>query len=273
MKIRRNMFLEVSREKISSGGFSKNIILNKTFNVAFENSCIRDTTNIKDFQLHVKNKNLYVLVEGETVYIKMMTLPIAKKYLINDMIKNELRYYYKDIDHIAFTYKLISKDKFNMEILVFCLKGNSLDILKNCIDNNINLKKINLIQFCFKNYYSNKIHEKNYILIFYYDYNLYFSICCDNEIVANNIISVKELGIRKFSYVINEFLEQYNDYTALCKKIYYANIKEVNDKETNNKDLDNETIEIEEFTYLELPKVILDNLKREELVKYMITKG
>ena len=53
------------------------------------------------------------------------------------MIKNELRYYYKDIDHIAFTYKLIKKDKINMEILVFCLKGNKLDILENSIDNNI----------------------------------------------------------------------------------------------------------------------------------------
>ena len=53
----------------------------------------------------------------------MVTLPLVKKYLINDLIKNELRYYYKDIDHIAFTYKLIKKDKLNMEILVFCLKG------------------------------------------------------------------------------------------------------------------------------------------------------
>ncbi len=109
------------------------------------------------------------------------------------MIKNELRYYYKDINHIAFTYKLIKKDKFNMEILVFCIKGNNLDILENSIDNNINLKKVNLIQFCFKNYYASKINEKNYILVFYYNCNLYFLICCNNEIVANNIINIKEL--------------------------------------------------------------------------------
>ncbi|MGH4138013.1 hypothetical protein [Clostridium sp.] len=273
MKIRRNMFLEVSNNKILIAGFSKNIILNKAFNIAFQNSYIKDIANIKDFQLHIKNKNLYVLVEGETVYIKMMTLPTVKKHQINDMIKNELRYYYKDIDHIAFTYKLKSKDKFNMEILVFCLQGNSLDILKNCIDNNINLKKINLIQFCFKNYYSDKIHESDYILVFYYDCNLYSLICCDNEIVANNIISVNELAIIKFSYVMNEFLEQYNDYALRCKKIYYANIKELNVKELDSIALDNEAIGIEELTYLKLPKVILDNLKQEELVKYMIKKG
>lgn len=268
MIIRRNMLLEVSKDKISTVGFSKNKILNKVLSIGLQNPGIKDITNIKDFQLHIKNKNLYVLVEGETVYIKMMTLPTAKKYLINDMIKNELRYYYKDIDHIAFTYKLIRKDKFNMEILVFCLKGNSLDVLKNCIDNNISLKKINLIQFCFKNYYSDKIHESDYILIFYYDGNLYFLICCDNQIVANNIVNVNELAIIKFSYVMNEFLEQYNDYALRCKKIYYANLKEL-----NNKELDDETLNVEELTYLGLPKVILDSLKREELVKYMITKG
>ena len=82
-----------------------------------------DGRDIKDFEMDIRNKNLYVLVEGETIYIKMITLPLVKKYLINDLIKNELRYYYKDIDHIAFTYKLIKKDKFNMEILVFCHKG------------------------------------------------------------------------------------------------------------------------------------------------------
>ena len=149
-----------------------------------------DESSIKDFQRDIWNKNLYVLVEGETVYIKMITLPLVKKYLINDMIKNELRYYYKDIDHIAFTYKLIKKDKINMEILVFCHKGNNLDILESCIDNNINLKKVSLIQFCFKDYYCNKINEKNYILVFYYNCYLYFLICHNDEIVANTIISM-----------------------------------------------------------------------------------
>ena len=46
--------------------------------------------------------------------------------------------------------------------------------------------------------------------------------------MANNIISVKELLLFKFSNVMNEFLEQYNDYAKLCKKIYYANIEELN---------------------------------------------
>lgn len=258
MKIRRNMFLEVSAERISGIEFSKNIILNRIVNIACENAYYKDTPNIKDFEMDIRNKNLYILVEGETIYIKMVTLPIVKKNLINDLIKNELRYYYKDIDHISFTYKLIKKDKFNMEVLVFCLSGNNLDILENCIDNNINLKKVNLIQFCFKNYYSNKINEKNYILVFYYNCVLYFLICHNNEIMANNLIRVKDLLTFKFSYVMNEFLDKYNDYAKLCKKIYYVNIEGLN---------------IEEFKYLKLPMVILENSKREELVKYIITKG
>ena len=145
-----------------------------------------------------------------------------------------------------------------MEILVFCLKGNNLDILESSIDNNIIIKKVNLIQFCFKNYYSNIINVKNYILVFYYNYNLYFLICHNDEIVANNIISGNELLLVKFSYIMNEFLEQYNDYTNLCEKIYYSNIEELN---------------IDNFKYLALAHQILDELKREVLLKYIIAKG
>ena len=258
MKFRKNMFLEVSAQRISGIEFSKNIILNRAVKIAFENTYYKDNSNIKDFQTDIKNKNLYVLVEGETVYIKMVTLPLVKKYLINDMIKNELRYYYKDIEHIAFTYKLIKEDKFNMEILVFCLKGNKLDILENSINNNICLKKVNLIQFCFKNYYANKMHMKNYVFVFYYNYNLYFLICSNDEIVVNNVINTKDLLLFKFSNVMNDFLEQYNDYAKLCEKIYYSNIEE---------------LDIDEFEYLGLNYQILDNLKREELLKYIIVRG
>lgn len=258
MKFRKNMFLEISAERISGIEFSKNIILNRINNLAYKNRYYKDIPNIKDFEIYIRNKNLYVLVEGERVYIKKVTLPLVKKYLINELIKNELRYYYKDIDHIAFTYKLIKKHKNNMEILVYCLKGNNLNILENCIDNNISLKKVNLIQFCFKNYYCKKIHDKNYILVFYYNCNLYFLICHNDEIVVNTITNVGDLLLFKFSYEMNEFLEQYYEYAKSCKKIYYANIQQLN---------------IKEFKYLTLSHVILEDIKREELLKYIIIKG
>jgi|GEM_PF-1060533 len=258
MKLRTNMFLEVSPERISGIEFFKHNFLNRTINITKGDTYYKDRHNIKDFKIDIKNKNLYILVEGETVYIKMVTLPIVKKYLINDMIKNELRYYYKDIDHIAFTYKLIKEDKFNMELLVFCLKGNNLDILENSIENNINLKKVNLIQFCFNNYYSNKINVKNYILVIYYNFNLYFLICSNNEIVANNIVNIHEEPQFEFSHLMNDFLEQYNDYAKQSEKIYYANTKQ---------------LDINEFKYIALPHQILDELKREELLKYIIVKG
>ena len=258
MKVRKNMFLEVSHQKISGIEFSKHMIMNRVNNIDYGNTYHKDTPNIKGFQIYIKNKNLYVLIEGETVYIRLVTLPIVKKYVINDMIKNELRYYYKDIDHISFTYKLIKENKVNMEILVFCLKGNNLDILENSIDNNVILKKVNLTQFCFKNYYSNKINVRNYIMVFYYNHNLYFLICNNNEIVANNIINVKEILLCEFSYLMNEFLEQYNDYAKSCEKIYYSNVGK---------------LDIDEFRYLALSHQILDELEREELLKYIIVKG
>ncbi|MCB2291978.1 hypothetical protein LGK95_00300 [Clostridium algoriphilum] len=258
MKFRKNMLLEVSPQRIEGIEFSKQTMLSKTINFLQKNKYYKDILDIKDFKLDIKNKNLYILVEGETVYIKMVTLPLVKKYQINDIIKNELRYYYKDIDHMAFTYKLIKEDKINMELLVFCLKGNNLDILENSIENNINLRKINLIQFCFKEYCSTKINVKSYILVFYYNSNLYFLICNNNEIVANNIVNIEELHQFEFSYLMNNFLEQYNDYVKLSEKIYYVNINALN---------------IDELEYVSLPHQILDEVSRKELLKYIIIKG
>jgi hypothetical protein len=258
MKFRRNMFLEVSNEKILGIEFSKNVILNKVQRISALNTYYKDFQSIEDFEAHIKNKNLYILVEGETVYIKKITVPMVRKYFIVDMIKNELRYYYKEIDHIAFTYKIIKQDKLNMEILVFCLKGDNLDVLKNSINNNINLKKVKIIQICFKDYYSSKINEKNYVLVFYYNTNLYFTICASGEIVANYSILVKELILFKYAYVMNEFLEKYNDYSKLCRNIYYANIKGLNISEFKNPALSNQ---------------ILSDLKREQLLQYILVKG
>jgi hypothetical protein len=258
MKFKANMLLEVSTQRISGREFSKGIFVNKLGNISDEPDYYKNIGSMKDFKVDIKNKNLYVLVEGETVYIKLLTLPTVKKCLINDLIKNELRYYYKDIGHIAFTYKIIKKDKINMEILVFCLKGNKLNILESSIDNRVNLKKINLIQFCFKNYYSKKILEENYILIFYYNCNLYFLLCYNDEIVANTIVYTDDFKLSNFKSQMNEFLEQYNIYAKASKKIYYANIEEFN---------------ISEFNYLGLPYEVLGSLKKDDLLKYIIIKG
>lgn len=258
MKFRRNMILEVSAEKISAMEFSKRIILNSVNNIICKNTYQKDTPNIKDFVIDIRNKNLYVLIEGEAIYIKMVTLPLVKKHQINDLVKNELRYYYKDIDHISFTYKLIKKDKHNMGIMVFCLSGNNLDILEGCVENNINLKKVSAIQFCFKNYYCNKINVENYIFVFYYNCILYLLICHNDEIVANTIIRIVDLLLFKFSYAMNEFLDKYNDHAKLSQKIYYANVEGLN---------------IEGFGYNSLPVVILEHINREQLLKYLIIKG
>jgi hypothetical protein len=258
MKFKTNMFLEVCSQRITGREFTKNIIANKLGSISEELDYYKNFGSMKNFKIDIKNKNLYVLVEGETVYIKLLTLPTVKKYLINDLIKNELRYYYKNIDHIAFTYKIIKKDKINMEILVFCLKGNKLDILQNSIDNKVNLKKVNLIQFSFKNYYSKQIHEKNYILIFYYNCNLYFLICYNDEIVANTIIYTDDFKLSCFSSQMNEFLEKYNAFAKASKKIYYANVEGFN---------------IPQFNYLGLPYEVLGSLKKDDFLEYIIIKG
>ena len=62
----------------------------------------------------------------------------------------------------------------------------------------------------------------------------------------------------EFSQVMDDFLELYNDNAKLCEMIYYSDVEELG---------------IDKFEYLGLSHKILDTLKREELIKYIIVKG
>ena len=67
MKLRRNMFLEVSTDKtsginrISGMEFSKNTLFNKALKDNYTDTFLNTTLNIKDFEINIRDKNLYIL--------------------------------------------------------------------------------------------------------------------------------------------------------------------------------------------------------------------
>ena len=58
MKFRKNIFLEITQQKISSIEFSKYLIFNKLYNISNKNTYYKDDSNAKKFQIDIKNKNL-----------------------------------------------------------------------------------------------------------------------------------------------------------------------------------------------------------------------
>lgn len=84
-------------------------------------------------KIDLKKKRLYLLIEGEELFIRMMTIPKVSKDKIYSMIKSELEYYFKSIKEIVFTYTITGINNKNIELLVFCINADKLSLLKNFV--------------------------------------------------------------------------------------------------------------------------------------------
>lgn len=60
--------------------------------------------------VNMEKRKLYLILEGERVYAKFITLPrINSKNKINEIIKNELIYEFSDIDNILYSYDIFKE--------------------------------------------------------------------------------------------------------------------------------------------------------------------
>ncbi|MCY6483743.1 hypothetical protein OW763_05190 [Clostridium aestuarii] len=251
--LKRDVILKISKNNIVSMKLrtERNILKNKrrAGKLIFE--------NLKDLEVCIKNRNVYVLVEGEEVYIKYMVVPKVDKYKLDVIVENQLVYLYGNkADKIFYTYTIWNDKGNELEVLVFCINCDNLKVLEKCINNKI--KSINLIQFNFLNYFNKCILEKNYVLIFNFNKDTYLLGICRKKIVANKIIKFNNkkctLIIEGFNYIIDK-LSIYN-----CKitKIYSANFNEEQFKkyiESQNK-----------FKYVELGGIKDDGLIKSFIV-------
>lgn len=158
---------------------------------------------LEDIKVDLKNKSLFLIIHGEEVYVKYMTLPKVKKEKLYLLIKNELNYRFKKIDNIMFTYEVFKDNGTNLELIVFCLNWNKSDLVKQCVKNGGEIKGIYPVQFHILNNYRRKIKEKSYIFIFLMESNLYFLGCRDDKIIGNSLC--KEYNREKFMDELEKF--------------------------------------------------------------------
>lgn len=179
------------------------------------------TSDMEKIKITLKNKNVFILIEDEEIHIKYLKLPKVNDKSLNMIIKNQLLYSYgKKAEEIIYTYFICNKDKADIKIAVFCINGEKLKWLKNC-NGNFNLKKINLIQSCYIDYFHRYVIEENYIIMFKHNLKFYIVALVNDKIIANKIISSVEYDgiVDGLNYVISKASE----YSNVIKKIYYCN--------------------------------------------------
>jgi hypothetical protein len=150
-------------------------------------------------------------------------LPKIKEAALYDLIKSELFYYFKDIDSLVFNYKIIKVHKSKIDLLVFCINERKINFMKKCLNTNIKIEGVYLIQFSFLNYFKLKIKEKNYGFVFIYRENLYFLYCIENKLVHNIVykISTNSTELKKLLY---NFMQNSKIlYDKEVSKVYFAN--------------------------------------------------
>lgn len=166
----------------------------------------------------IKSKKLYVLIEGEEVYIKELIIPKVKGKKINKILNNELLYEFNSLEDILYCYKIKNKNKRNMNILMFCVNIYDKLYVKKILNNKFNVKGIYLVQFVILNYYMKYIKENKFKFLLKYKDYIYFIVCDKDKIIYNSVIKEderKNILIKK--ELLKEEFKMYNKiYCVFC---------------------------------------------------------
>jgi len=200
--IKRTGILEIGEQYLLYKNLFEKGLIGKINNKKIDRIEIK-AKYLEDIKADLKNKSLFLVIHGEEVYVKYMTLPKVKKEKLYLLIKNELNYRFKKIDNIMFTYEVFKDNGTNLELIVFCLNWNKSDLVKECVKKGGKIKGIYPVQFHVLNNYRRKIKEKNYIFIFFIENNLYFLGCRDDKIIGNSLC--KKYDREKFMDEMEKF--------------------------------------------------------------------
>lgn len=191
----------------------------------------------------IKTKKLHVILEGEEIYIKKIILPKTRKKYIENLIKNELSLYFKNIEDMIFDYLIFMEIGTTLEIMVFYINTENCSFFQDYKLNLKNLKSIDLIQFVMLKHFKNQIHKENYIFICLHNDSLYFILCNKNIVIANSVYKNYK-SYNSLEKLYNNFEGKYLSISSeKIEEIYFANFS---DKKDISKFF------MEEHTYIDL---------------------
>lgn len=172
----------------------------------------------------LKRNSVYILIENEEIYTRLITVPKFRKWRLYNIIENEIKYYFNNNSNMSYNYSVLYSDKNKTKVIVACINTNNIDSLKKKLIK-CRIISLNLIQICFLDYFKKYINDNSFIFLFAYNSSLYVLGCIENVIISNNII--KNIDFNNMDAdIIKDFLincrDIYMEYEF--SSIYYANI-------------------------------------------------
>lgn len=207
---KRNSVIEIDDKYVYLNDYSGKKLLRKNVKENIERKIIGDRNTLKNFKVNIQKRNIHFILNGEKVFVKLITIPKVKKSYLDKVIRGEIEYYFNDIDNLIYSYSIYKEEEKSIEVLVFCLNWKEIDMLKNIEFNKNNVKGVWLIQFCFMNFFMKNFTEKQFIFTFVYNSKTYLIACKDNKLICNTIIN---------NYSENTFIEYLKDF------IKYSSVK------------------------------------------------
>lgn len=186
--------------------------------------------SIKNVNIDLKNRNLYLIVEGERVYIKLLSVPKVAKEKLYKIIEYQLKYYFTDMEEILFDYYICKKLKKSYDVLVFCVSSRKLNRLQGLLEEKNKLKIVNLIQFVILDYVKSYINDVQYTLIFMNKNNLYIMVVKNEILIENSMVRDFTGNFKDFFLEFNSIIENQGVNNGECNIyalwFYYDDILE-----------------------------------------------
>ncbi|WP_333860390.1 hypothetical protein [Clostridium sp.] len=206
------------------------------------------SNKLQDIKVNLKNKRVCILAHGEEIYITYMDLPKMKRESLNEVVRNELKSRFKNMDNIMFYYEIAKRSKHSLGLIVYCMNWSNMNLAKVCNDKGGNIRGIMPVQFYIWSNYKNKLGKENYIFTLIKDNTLYLMACEGNKVVFNNVfknIIIKEefLGVlEQFKFKLNILIPKIRFSTIVFVDFLYKDIIEDLCKNYVCKDLGNFSI-------------------------------
>lgn len=245
--IKSNFIFQINNNSVKAIPFKRAPILNK---IKYFNESFVD----REFLAKIKNRKLIVIIEGEEIYINIITIPKVKNFKVYDLIKNELICKFNSIDNIIFDYKIIQENEISLEIIVYCVNIDNFHVLNDESDNRVTFSKVNLVQNYILSYLKKFIKEDNYFFVFKYKRNIYFLLVKEGNIIANKVIAMDN-NLLNHSEELSRFIESYKEEFSYINIIYTVNLVLSN-------------TQLEKFIVIKLKDIIT-----KDLFNHIILKG
>lgn len=209
-----NVIYMVNGDKVTKIDLGKFKSIKKRTSFKVDRQILKNMNN-KNVGISLNSKKAYIVIEGEEIYIKYFKFPKVSESKLYELINNELNYLYRN-ESFVFNYKKIKQSINTIEVIVFYFRSEELNLIDKFVEDK-QLKAVRLIQMCVLNYYKKLIKEKDYFIVFKYNFHNYIMCVRNNNIYANEVYDM--LQDKEYNKMKN-FIVSNCEKGSLTNKIY-----------------------------------------------------